>query len=56
MLIIKDGESYVIIYEMKIADMWVDVSGTFTECDASDRSYGWEDLWSVTALDCVSGP
>ena len=37
---IKDGELHSIIHEMDIVYMWVDASGTFTECDACGRSHG----------------
>ena len=53
---IKDGESHVIIYEMDIVYMRVGVSGTFTECDAHDRSHGSENLWSITGFNCVTCP
>ena len=51
---IKDGESYAIIHEIDIVYMWVDASETFIECDACDRSHGWEDLWSITGFDYVT--
>ena len=51
---IKDGESHAIIHEMDIVYMWVGVSGTFTECDAHDRSHGSKDLWSITSFNYVT--
>ena len=53
---IKDGESHALIHEMDIVYMWIGVSGTLTECNAHDISHGWEDIWSITRFDCVTGP
>ena len=36
--------------------MWVDVSGTFIECDARDRSHGSKDLWFIIGFNCVTSP